>query len=215
MMFMRFMQMHIPNMHMHTRGLVRFCEMASLPLPARLLLSLGVFAVPSLAELTAQEAHECRAHPELIAFELRGGVALEICLMLLVAIFMYVLIEEYYVPAIEVLCSKDVLNIPKPIVGCTVMAAGNCLPELSISLVSILADGQDIGTGEVLGSCVFDLLAMLGVVCLKLPKEGARMPLPLVLYFLVWVRCRRRLHYSRRPALAPPPPRCGTRRGRW
>jgi Ca2+/Na+ antiporter len=67
------------------------------------------------------------------------------------------------------------------------MAAGNCLPELSISLMSILANGPDIGTGEVLGSCVFDLLAMLGVVCIKLPKEGARIPLPLVLYFLAWV----------------------------
>ena len=28
------------------------------------------------------------------------------------------------------------------------MAAGNCLPELSISLVGILVGGQDISTGE-------------------------------------------------------------------
>ena len=152
-----------------------------------LLLLLAQHALPSLAELTAQEAHECRAQPELIAFELRGGWVLEIALMFAVALFMYVLIEEYYVPALELICTKEVLNIPKPIVGCTVMAAGNCLPELSISLVAILANGQDIGTGEVLGSCVFDLLAMLGVVCMKLPKEGARMPLPLVLYFMAWV----------------------------
>ena len=122
------------------------------------LLLLASSAAALSPELTDDEVHECEAHPELIEFELRGGVALEILLMLYVVVFMYVLIEEYYVPAIEVLCSKDVLNIPKPIVGCTVMAAGNCLPELSISLVSILADGQDIGTGEVLGSCVFDLL---------------------------------------------------------
>ena len=162
--------------------------MRALPSPLRwLLLLLVQHAVPSLAELTAQEAHECRANPELIAFELRGGWVLEIASMFCVALFMYVLIEEYYVPALELICTKEVLNIPKPIMGCTIMAAGNCLPELSISLMSILANGQDIGTGEVLGSCVFDLLAMLGVVCIKLPKEGARMPLPLVLYFLAWV----------------------------
>ena len=157
------------------------------PLRWSLLLLLVQHAVPGLAELTAQEAHECRANPELIAFELSGGWVLEIASMFCVALFMYVLIEEYYVPALELICTKEVLNIPKPIMGCTIMAAGNCLPELSISLMSILANGQDIGTGEVLGSCVFDLLAMLGVVCIKLPKEGAHMPLPLVLYFLAWV----------------------------
>ena len=119
---------------------------------ARLLL-LALTAATCAAELTVQEAHECRAHPELIAFELRGGVVLELLLMLIVVCFMYVLIEEYYVPTLELICSKEVLNMPKAIVGCTVMAAGNCLPELSISLVSILANGQDIGTGEVLGSC--------------------------------------------------------------
>ena len=31
-------------------------------------------------ELTDDEVHECEAHPELIEFELRGGVALEILL---------------------------------------------------------------------------------------------------------------------------------------
>ena len=120
---------------------------------ARLFLSflLALAAAPAGAELTLQEAHECRAHPELIAFELHGGVVLEVLLMLYVIVFMFVLIEDYYVPALELMCTKEVLNIPKPIVGCTVMAAGNCLPELSISLVSMLANGQDIGTGEVLG----------------------------------------------------------------
>ena len=43
------------------------------------------------------------------------------------------------------------------------------------------------GTGEVLGSCVFDVLAILGVVCLKLPREGLRLPLPLMVYFLLWI----------------------------
>ena len=78
--------------------------------------------------------------------------------------FMYVLIEEYYVPALELITSKEMLNIPKPLIGCTIMAAGNCLPELSMSLIALLVTGsQDVGTGEVFGSCVFDLLGILGV----------------------------------------------------
>ena len=152
-----------------------------------LLLLLAQQPSPSCAALTQQEAKECRAHPELLAFEQSGGVVLEIALMAYVIVLMWVLIEEYYVPALELMCTKEVLNIPKPIVGCTIMAAGNCLPELSISLVSILGGGQDIGTGEVLGSCVFDLLALLGIVCTQMPREGVRIPLPLMLYFLAWV----------------------------
>ena len=107
--------------------------------------------------------------------------------MLYVVVFMYVLIEDYYVEALELMCSKEVLGIPKALVGCTIIAAGNCLPELCISLVAMLVNGADIGTGEVLGSCVFDVLAILGVVCLKLPREGLRLPLPLMVYFLLWI----------------------------
>ena len=151
------------------------------------LLLLASSAAALSPELTDDEVHECEAHPELIEFELRGGVALEILLMLYVVVFMYVLIEEYYVEALELMCSKEVLGIPKALVGCTIIAAGNCLPELCISLVAMLVNGADIGTGEVLGSCVFDVLAILGVVCLKLPREGLRLPLPLMVYFLLWI----------------------------
>merc|ERR1711871_1207981 len=68
------------------------------------------------------------------------------------------------------------------------MAAGNCLPELSMALVALLLNGsQDIGTGEVFGSCVFDLLAILGVVCVRLPGNGvARLPPGLMIYFVGW-----------------------------
>ena len=136
-------------------------------------------------ELTAQEVIDCRSQPELFDFEVRGGVALEVAVAAYAILALHMLIEHRYVPALQLMSSK--LRVPPPLIGLTVMAAGNCLPELSISLVSILANGQDIGTGEVLGSCVFDLLAMLGVVCIKVPKDGARMPLPLVLYFIAWV----------------------------
>ena len=81
-----------------------------------------------------------------------------------------------------------VLRIPKALAGATLMAAGNCLPELSISLIAVLfSSAPDIGTGEVFGSCVFDLLAVLGVVCVLLPRDGVRLPLPLILYFAAWV----------------------------
>jgi Ca2+/Na+ antiporter len=142
------------------------------------------------AELTLQESAECRAHADIVAFELSGGVILEVALALYVILVLFVLIEEYYVRALEV--ASSLLRVPKPLVGCTIMAAGNCLPELSISMVAFIfgEGGSDLGAGEALGSCVFDMLAVLGVVCLSLPAEGVRLPLPLMVYFFFWVRKR-------------------------
>ena len=69
--------------------------------------------------------------------------------------------------------------MPKAIVGRTVMAAGNCLPELSISLIAVLfSSAPDIGTGEVFGSCAFDLLAVgdtaFRVKCIDVMRSLAR-----------------------------------------
>ena len=135
--------------------------------------------------LTMQEVAECEATADLYELEMRGGVVVEMLLFLYAIIIMFVLIEEWYVPALEL--ASDQLRVPRPLLGCTIMAAGNCLPELSMSLVAILFSGSaDIGTGEVFGSCVFDLLAILGAVCVRLPPEGARLATPLMTYFVAW-----------------------------
>ena len=112
-------------------------------------------------EITAAELRECEAHPNLLIFERDyGGVLFEIAGFVYCIIALYVLIEDYYVEALELMCG--VLRIPKALAGATLMAAGNCLPELSISLIAVLfSSAPDIGTGEVFGSCVFDLLAVI------------------------------------------------------
>ena len=88
-------------------------------------------------EITAQELRECEAHPNLLIFErVYGGVLFEIAGFVYCIIALYVLIEDYYVEALELMCG--VLRIPKALAGATLMAAGNCLPELSISLIAVL-----------------------------------------------------------------------------
>ena len=142
--------------------------------------------------LTMQEISECRLQADLFDLEMSGFVAIELAIFLYAIVFMHVLIDEYYVPALELVTSPEVLDLPRPLLGVTIMAAGNCLPELSMSLVALLWSGnQDIGTGEVFGSCVFDLLAILGVVCVRLPadydsKPSQHLAQPLMLYFLAW-----------------------------
>jgi Ca2+/Na+ antiporter len=142
--------------------------------------------------LTMQEISECRLQADLFDLEMSGFVAVELGIFLYAIVVMHVLIDEYYVPALELVTSPEVLDLPRPLLGVTIMAAGNCLPELSMSLVALLWSGsQDIGTGEVFGSCVFDLLAILGVVCIRLPPEAeqassAPLAKPLMLYFIAW-----------------------------
>ena len=151
------------------------------------LLLLLASSCPVLGSLTLQEAFECQSHPGMIAFELHGGVLLEGCLMAYILLVLYVLIEEHYVPTLELISTKEVLNIPASLVGCTIMSAGNCIGDLSISLVAMMVSGAEVGTGEVLGACVFDLLCVLGLVCILLPPEGLELPKPLMYYFMVWV----------------------------
>ena len=158
----------------------------SLPRGGSLLLLLAS-SCPVLGSLTLQEAFECQSHPGMIAFELHGGVLLEGCLMAYILLVLYVLIEEHYVPTLELISTKEVLNIPASLVGCTIMSAGNCIGDLSISLVAMMVSGAEVGTGEVLGACVFDLLCVLGLVCILLPPEGLELPKPLMYYFMVWV----------------------------
>ena len=96
--------------------------------------------------LTMQEVAECRQSAELFELEMRGGVGAEAALFLYAIVVMHVLIEEWYVPALELVTSGEILDLPRPLLGCTIMAAGNCLPELSMALVALLWSGnQDIG----------------------------------------------------------------------
>ena len=158
----------------------------SLPRGGSLLLLLAS-SCPVLGSLTLQEAFECQSHPGMIAFEMQGGVLLEGCMMAYILLVLYVLIEEHYVPTLELISTKEVLNIPASLVGCTIMSAGNCIGDLSISLVAMMVSGAEVGTGEVLGACVFDLLCVLGLECILLPPEGLELPKPLMYYFMVWV----------------------------
>ena len=157
---------------------------------SRAVLFLGLFLqlAPVTPALTMQEVAECRGQADLFLLEMNGFVLVELLVFAYAIVFMHVLIDEWYVPALELVTSNGMLNLPRPLIGVTIMAAGNCLPELSMSVIALLFSGnQDIGTGEVFGSCVFDLLAILGVVCVSLPPDTTQVLTPhLMLYYVVW-----------------------------
>jgi len=65
------------------------------------------------------------------------------------------------------------LGISRRVVGLTVVALGTSLPELAAGLGGALRGESEISVGNVVGSNVFNVLAVLGVVGLVAPFEAA------------------------------------------
>ncbi|CAB3225694.1 unnamed protein product [Arctia plantaginis] len=66
--------------------------------------------------------------------------------------------EQYFVPAIEMICER--LDMGMDIAGATFMAAASSSPELFINCVGTFVTQGDLGVGAVVGSAVFNVLAV-------------------------------------------------------
>ncbi|XP_058461269.1 sodium/potassium/calcium exchanger 3-like [Malaya genurostris] len=69
--------------------------------------------------------------------------------------------DDYFVPAIESMCKK--LRVKEDVAGATFMAAASSSPELFINCVGTFVTKGDIGVGAVVGSAVFNILAVPAV----------------------------------------------------
>ena len=59
--------------------------------------------------------------------------------------------------------------MPERIIGLTVVAIGTSLPELVTSVVAAKKGETDIAVGNVIGSCIFNILLVAGVSSLFSP----------------------------------------------
>lgn len=60
-------------------------------------------------------------------------------------------------------------GISEAVVGLTLVAAGTSLPELATSVVATIRGERDIAIGNAVGSCIFNLLGVLGISALLAP----------------------------------------------
>ncbi len=67
------------------------------------------------------------------------------------------------------------LGVSELIVGLTVIAAGTSLPEVATSLMASLRGERDIAVGNVLGSCIFNILWVLGLAS-AISRGGVSVP---------------------------------------
>lgn len=71
------------------------------------------------------------------------------------------------------------LGVSEAIIGLTIVAAGTSLPELATSVVATIRGERDIAIGNVIGSCIYNLLCILGIASLVTPGGLAVNPLML------------------------------------
>ncbi|OXA44472.1 sodium/potassium/calcium exchanger 4 [Folsomia candida] len=69
--------------------------------------------------------------------------------------------DEYFVPCIESMCTG--LHLPRDVAGASIMAVGTSSPELFVNLVGTFITKGDIGVGAIVGSAVFNILAVAGI----------------------------------------------------
>ena len=62
------------------------------------------------------------------------------------------------------------LGVSELVIGLTVVAAGTSLPEVATSVLATIRGERDIAVGNVVGSCIFNLLAVLGLGSIVAPN---------------------------------------------
>lgn len=62
-----------------------------------------------------------------------------------------------------------ILGVSELIIGLTIVSIGTSLPEVATSIVATIRGQRDIAIGNVVGSCIFNILGVIGVAGLLAP----------------------------------------------
>jgi len=62
-------------------------------------------------------------------------------------------------------------NVSQRIIGVSIVSVGTSIPELSASIIAVLKKEKAIGLGNLLGSNIFNVLAVLGLTSMVHPVE--------------------------------------------
>lgn len=80
----------------------------------------------------------------------------------------------------------EMFNVPDLVIGLTIVAVGTSLPELATALVAAMRKEADIAVGNIIGSNVFNIAAILGVTAsvtpIRVVSNVVREELPAVLF---------------------------------
>ena len=83
-------------------------------------------------------------------------------------------------------------NIPERVIGSTIVAIGTAMPELITSILAVIRKDTDLAIGNLVGSCVLNILLILGVGSVITPLSFSNEFSQNILYlifctFIVWI----------------------------
>ncbi|MBW3659590.1 MAG: calcium/sodium antiporter [Actinobacteria bacterium] len=93
--------------------------------------------------------------------------------LLLVGLGLLVVGSQWLVEA--AVATATTLGVSELVIGLTIVAAGTSLPEVATSVLATIRGERDIAVGNVVGSCIFNLLAVLGLGSVVSP-DGVPVP---------------------------------------
>lgn len=128
-----------------------------------------------LARRQAQPPAEAAAH------RVEGGLRtwLRDSLLVLAGVGLLVLGADWLVEAAVAVARA--FGLSELLIGLTLIAAGTSLPELATSVLAALKGQRDIAVGNIVGSNIFNLLAVLGLAALVSPSPISVSPTALAL----------------------------------
>jgi cation:H+ antiporter len=97
----------------------------------------------------------------------RHGWLLNAALIVL-GLFLLVLGARWLVEA--AVATATALGMSELVIGLTIVAVGTSLPEVATSVMATIRGERDIAVGNAVGSCVFNLLVVLGLGSLVSPR---------------------------------------------
>ncbi len=88
-------------------------------------------------------------------------------LLLIVGFVLLVLGADYLVKGASSVAKR--MKVPDLIIGLTIVAFGTSTPELAVNIMASLKDAPGMAIGNVIGSNIFNLLAILGLTAMLRP----------------------------------------------
>ncbi len=65
----------------------------------------------------------------------------------------------------------EIFHVPKMLIGLTIVAFGTSAPELAVSISALVSGSTDMVIGNVIGSCILNILLILGLTATIYPIE--------------------------------------------
>jgi cation:H+ antiporter len=144
----------------------------------------GVLLVAGILAYTAYLVRASRREASAVRAEFaaefgngagRGAGAIAADLAMVAAGLAMLLIGAHWIVGGAVAMATT-LGIPEIVVGLTIVAIGTSLPEIATSVLAGLRGHRDIAVGNVVGSCIFNILMVLGVTATIAPDPLAVSP---------------------------------------